>query len=350
MLVSDFDYNLPEELIAQIPAQKRDESRLLVVNRSSGKLEHKHFYDIADYLNPGDCLVLNNSKVFPARLFAVKPQTGAHIEILLIKRLEGDLWEVLAKPAKKLKIGDKLEFTNADGECELAATVEGFGEGGTRHLKFEYDGIFLEKLEKIGKMPLPPYITRDSKETDKSRYQTVYCKTEGSVAAPTAGLHFTEELLQKIRQKGIKIAYVTLHVGIGTFRPVKCEEVSEHRMHFEEYVIDKENAAIINDTKLNGGRVVCVGTTSCRVLESIAQSKDGKCHIPAKRGSTGIFIYPGYEFKVVDSLVTNFHLPKSTLLMLVSAFYDRKKMLEIYDIAVAEKYRFFSYGDAMFII
>lgn len=350
MLVSDFDYNLPEELIAQLPAQKRDESRLLIVNRSTGEIEHKHFYDIIDYLNEGDCLVLNNSKVIPARLFAVKPKTGAHIEILLIKRLEGDLWEVLAKPAKKLKIGDEIEFLNETDRCEFAATVESFGNDGTRNLRFKYDGIFLEKLEKIGKMPLPPYIARSSGEQDKSRYQTVYCKMEGSVAAPTAGLHFTEELLNKIKQKGIKIAYVTLHVGIGTFRPVKCEDVSEHKMHFEEYVIDEENAKIITDTKLNGGHIVCVGTTSCRVLESIAQREGDKYIALAQNGSTGIFIYPGYEFKLVDSLITNFHLPKSTLLMLISALYDREKILEIYNMAVSEKYRFFSYGDAMFII
>ncbi|MGP1570451.1 MAG: tRNA preQ1(34) S-adenosylmethionine ribosyltransferase-isomerase QueA [Eubacteriales bacterium] len=349
MLVSDFDYNLPEELIAQVPAQTRDESRLLVVNRASGKIEHKHFYDIIDYLNKGDCLVLNNSKVLPARLFAVKSQTGAHIEILLVKRISGDLWEVLAKPAKKLKVDDRIEFFNENGECELSAKVEGFGEDGTRHLRFEYDGIFLEKLEKIGKMPLPPYIERSSNEQDKSRYQTVYCKEEGSVAAPTAGLHFTNELLEKIRQKGIKLAYVTLHVGIGTFRPVKCEDVSEHKMHFEEYTIDKKNAEIINQTKKNGGKVICVGTTSCRVLESIAKLQGDKYIADAQNGSTGIFIYPGYKFKLVDSLITNFHLPKSTLLMLISALYERERILEIYNIAVCEKYRFFSYGDAMFI-
>ncbi len=350
MLVSDFDYNLPEELIAQTPAQARDASRLLIVNRATGQVEHKHFYDVIDYLNEGDCLVLNNSKVIPARLFGIKSETGAHIEILLIKRIDGDVWEVLAKPAKKLKIGDSIDFLNESGNPEFSATVEAFGEDGTRHLKFSYEGVFLEQLEKIGNMPLPPYITRSSDKEDKSRYQTVYCKTEGSVAAPTAGLHFTKELLEKIKQKGIKIAYVTLHVGIGTFRPVKCEDVSKHKMHFEEYMVDAENADIINQTKKNGARVICVGTTSCRVLESIAQLNEGVYEAKAKNGSTGIFIYPRYEFKLVDALITNFHLPKSTLLMLISALYDREKILEVYEVAVKEKYRFFSYGDAMFII
>lgn len=349
MLVSDFDYDLPQELIAQTPKEKRDESRLLVVDRKSGELAHKHFYDIIDYLNEGDCLVLNNSKVLPARLYAKKIETGARVEVLLIKRLEGDLWEVMARPAKKLKIGDKIDFAQGTDIGKFEATVEAFGEDGTRHIIFDYDGIFLEQLEKLGEMPLPPYIERKAVEEDKNRYQTVYCKDEGSVAAPTAGLHFTEELLEKIKAKGIKLAYVTLHVGIGTFRPVKVENILEHKMHFEEYYIDEENATKINETRKNGGRVICVGTTSCRTIESAAKLENGKYVLNAESGSTGIFIYPGYEFKLVDALITNFHLPKSTLLMLISALYDREKILKVYETAVNEKYRFFSYGDAMFI-
>lgn len=362
MLVSDFDYDLPEELIAQVPMEKRDTSRLLVVDRKTGELEHRHFYDILDYLNPGDCLVLNNSKVLPARIFA-KKSTGAQVEVLLIKRLEGDLWEVLAKPAKKLKIGDRLYFDAAEDDGKFEAVVEAFGEDGTRHLRFDYDGIFLERLEKLGEMPLPPYIARKSGKEDKERYQTVYCKDEGSVAAPTAGLHFTKELLQKAKDKGVELAYVTLHVGIGTFRPVKCEDVSEHKMHFEEYQVDEQNAEKINRAKACGKRVICVGTTSCRTIESAAELLAGSdvkvtggehernafFRLSEKSDSTGIFIYPGYEFKMTDALITNFHLPKSTLLMLISALYDREKILDIYKIAVEERYRFFSYGDAMFI-
>lgn len=349
MLVSDFDYDLPQELIAQTPKEKRDESRLLVVDRKTGELEHKHFYDIIDYLNEGDCLVLNNSKVLPARLYATKIKTGARVEVLLIKRLEGDLWEVMARPAKKLKVGDKIDFTQDSNIGKFEATVEAFGEDGTRHIRFDYEGIFLEQLEKLGEMPLPPYIERKAEEEDKNRYQTVYCKDEGSVAAPTAGLHFTKELLEKIKAKGIKLAYVTLHVGIGTFRPVKVEDISEHKMHFEEYYINEENANKINETRKNSGRVICVGTTSCRTIESATKLENGKYVLNAESGSTGIFIYPGYEFKLVDALITNFHLPKSTLLMLISALYDREKILKVYETAVNEKYRFFSYGDAMFI-
>ncbi|MEL7657763.1 MAG: tRNA preQ1(34) S-adenosylmethionine ribosyltransferase-isomerase QueA, partial [Bacillota bacterium] len=319
-------------------------SRLLVVDRKTGKLEHKHFYDIIDYLNPGDCLVMNNSKVIPARLFGIKEKTGAKIEFLLIKRIEGDTWEAMVRPGKKLHVGDRVSFAD-DGS--LSAEIIEHGDGGTRIVRFEHEGDFLDMLDHIGKIPLPPYIERESDEEDKERYQTVYCKEEGSVAAPTAGLHFTEELLEKVKAKGIKIAFVTLHVGIGTFRPVKCEMIEEHQMHFEEYEIDQENAAIINDTKKAGGRIISVGTTSTRTIESAA-SADGI--VNAGRGNTDIFIYPGYHFKVIDSLVTNFHLPKSTLLMLISALYNRENILHVYHEAVEQKYRFFSYGDAMLII
>ena len=344
MHINDFDYYLPEEQIAQHPADKRDESRLLVVDRKSGKLEHRHFYDILEYLNPGDCLVMNNSKVIPARLFGKKEITGAKVEFLLIKRVKGDLWETMVRPGKKLHVGDRVSFTE-DGT--LSAQIIEHGEGGTRIVRFEYEGDFHELLERIGKIPLPPYIERESDDEDKERYQTVYCKEEGSVAAPTAGLHFTEELMEKALQKGVKIAYVTLHVGIGTFRPVKCETIEEHKMHFEEYEIDEENAAVINQTKKSGGRVISVGTTSTRTVESAA-SADGT--VDAGHGNTDIFIYPGYRFKVIDSLITNFHLPKSTLLMLVSALYNRENILAAYQEAVEQKYRFFSYGDAMIIL
>lgn len=343
MHINDFDYYLPEELIAQHPADKRDESRLLVIDRKTGQLQHKHFYDILDYLNPGDCLVMNNSKVIPARLFGLKENTGAKVEFLLIKRLEGDLWEAMVRPGKRLHVGDRVSF-GEDGS--LKAEIMGHGEDGTRMVRFEHTGDFHELLDKIGKIPLPPYIERESDEEDKQRYQTVYCKEEGSVAAPTAGLHFTEELIQKAQEKGVRVAYVTLHVGIGTFRPVKCEIIEEHRMHFEEYEIDEENAAIINNTKKEGGRVISVGTTSTRTIES-ASEENGI--VKAGHGSTGIFIYPGYRFKVIDCLITNFHLPKSTLLMLVSALYNRENILEIYNEAVKQRYRFFSYGDAMLI-
>ena len=343
MHINNFDYHLPEEQIAQHPADKRDESRLLVVDRSTGQLEHRHFYDILEYLVPGDCLVMNNSKVIPARLFGTKEITGAKAEFLLIKRIKDDIWETMVKPGKKLHVGDRVSFSE-DGS--LSAKILEHGEGGTRIVRFEYEGDFHELLDKIGRIPLPPYIERESDEEDKERYQTVYCKEEGSVAAPTAGLHFTEELMRKAREKGVRIAFVTLHVGIGTFRPVKCDVIEEHKMHFEEYEIDEENAAIINETKKAGGRIISVGTTSTRTLES-ASTEEGV--VMAGRGSTDIFIYPGYRFKVIDCLITNFHLPKSTLLMLVSALYNREKILEAYNEAVEQKYRFFSYGDAMFL-
>ncbi len=345
MNINDFDYHLPEELIAQQPADKRDFSRLLVVHRDTGKIEHKHFYDVLDYLNPGDCLVMNNSKVLPARLFGTKAETGAKVEFLLIKRLHGDVWESMVKPGKRLKPGDSVIFSD-----DFKADILDYGEDGTRIVEFKYNGIFMERLEELGKMPLPPYIERESVLSDKDRYQTVYCKEEGSVAAPTAGLHFTEELLEKAKAKGVKLAYVTLHVGIGTFRPVKCENIEDHQMHFEEYEITKENADIINETKAAGGRIISVGTTSTRTMESAAVEKDGKYVMEAGSDSTGIFIYPGYEFKIIDSLITNFHLPKSTLLMLISALYNREDILRVYETAVKEEYRFFSYGDAMIII
>ncbi len=344
MHIKDFEYVLPEEQIAQHPADRRDASRLLVVDRLTGKIEHRHFYDILEYLNPGDCLVMNSSKVIPARLFGTKEITGAKVEFLLIKRIKDDIWEAMVRPGKKLHVGDRVSFST---EGSLYAEILEHGEDGTRIVRFEYEGDFHELLDRIGKIPLPPYIDRESGEEDEERYQTVYCKEEGSVAAPTAGLHFTTELLEKATCKGVKIAFVTLHVGIGTFRPVKCETIEEHKMHFEEYEISEENAAIINEAKNNGGRVISVGTTSTRTVESAA-SEDG--FVNAGRGNTDIFIYPGYRFKVTDSLITNFHLPKSTLLMLVSALYNREKILAAYNEAVEQNYRFFSYGDAMLII
>lgn len=355
MRIDEFDYTLPEELIAQRPADKRDSSRLLVVHRDTGKLEHKHFFDILDYLQNGDCLVLNNSKVLPARLYGTKESTGAKAEFLLIKRIEGDRWETMVKPGKKLKPGDSVVF------CEkplLKAHIVDYGPDGTRIVDFEYEGIFMERLEEVGSMPLPPYIDRAGEDEDKDRYQTVYCQEEGSVAAPTAGLHFTDELLQKAQDKGVELAYVTLHVGIGTFRPVKCDNIEDHSMHFEEYYVSNESAEIINRAKRDGRRIISVGTTSTRTVESAAffdeevacaDGTSGCWQLKSGSDSTGIFIYPGYEFKMIDSLITNFHLPKSTLLMLISALYDREKILEVYDEAVKEKYRFFSYGDAMFI-
>ncbi|MCI8648206.1 MAG: tRNA preQ1(34) S-adenosylmethionine ribosyltransferase-isomerase QueA [Firmicutes bacterium] len=345
MNINEFDYHLPQELIAQRPADKRDGSRLLAVHRDTGQIEHKHFYDVLDYLQPGDCLVLNNSKVLPARLFGVKEKTGAKVEFLLIKRISGDKWETMVKPGKRLKPGDTVVFSP-----DFKAEITDYGQDGTRIADFKYSGIFMERLEELGKMPLPPYIERESSEEDSKRYQTVYCREEGSVAAPTAGLHFTMELLQKAQDKGISIAYVTLHVGIGTFRPVKCQNIEEHQMHFEEYHITAENAQQINRARAAGGRIVSVGTTSARTLESAAVLKHGAYGIEEGGGSTGIFIYPGYKFKLVDALITNFHLPKSTLLMLISAFYDRERILDIYNQAVEEKYRFFSYGDAMIIL
>lgn len=354
MHINEFDYNLPPELIAQKPTDKRDNSRLLVVHRDSGDIEHKHFYNIIEYLKAGDCLVLNNSKVLPARLFGRKKETGAKVEFLLIKRLDGDIWETMVRPGKRLKPGDVVDFSMDEITGKFQATVIDYGEEGTRHVKFEYDGLFLERLEELGSMPLPPYIERASEEEDKDRYQTVYCKEEGSVAAPTAGLHFTDKLLEEVQKKGVKLAYVTLHVGIGTFRPVKCETIEEHKMHFEEYEVSEESARIINETKASGGRIISVGTTSCRTIESAAVQNESdlsaKYKVKSGHGNTGIFIYPGYEFKIVDCLITNFHLPKSTLLMLISALYNRERILEVYETAVEEKYRFFSYGDAMLIL
>lgn len=349
MEVKDFDYNLPDDLIAQFPADKRDQSRLFVIHRKSGEIEHKKFYNIIDYLNSGDCLVLNNSKVIPARIYGKKRTTGANIEFLLTKNRGNDCWEVLAKPAKRLKLGDIVDFRDSKGRLLLFAEIFQKDSEGTLIVKFQYEGIFLEILDVIGNMPLPPYIERKNISEDKSRYQTVYCDPEGSVAAPTAGLHFTEELLKEIADKGVKIAYVTLHVGIGTFRPVKCNNIEEHHMHFEEYFIDENNANIINKCKDEGGRIIAVGTTSTRTLESSNVLKNGKYTVAPGSDSTDIFIYPGYQFKIIDALITNFHLPKSTLMMLISAFYDKNKILDAYNIAVSEKYRFFSYGDAMFI-
>lgn len=348
MHINDFDYELPEELIAQKPADKRDASRLLVVHRETGETEHKHFYDILEYLNEGDCLVLNNSKVLPARLYGIKEGTGAKVEFLLIKRIDGDRWETMVRPGKRLKPGDSVMFSE---DPLLKADIIDYGNDGTRIVEFSYDGIFMERLEEIGSMPLPPYIERQSENEDRDRYQTVYCREEGSVAAPTAGLHFTEELLEKARAKGVELAYVTLHVGIGTFRPVKCENIEDHSMHFEEYHIDEETAETINRAKAEGRRVISVGTTSTRTVESAAYFDEKKdCwQVRSGENSTGIFIYPGYEFRIIDSLITNFHLPKSTLLMLISALYDREKILEVYQEAIRERYRFFSYGDAMFI-
>lgn len=357
MNINDFDYELPKELIAQTPAEKRDCSRLMVVDRATGEVEHKHFYDILEYLRSGDCLVLNNSKVLPARLFGVKESTGAKVEFLLTKRIEGNTWETMVRPGKRLKAGDVVIFSGPGNAGNIGgklfrAVIKDYGDDGTRIVEFEYDGIFLERLEELGQMPLPPYIERKNNKEDRDRYQTVYCKNEGSVAAPTAGLHFTKELLKKAEDKGVKIAYVTLHVGIGTFRPVKVENIEEHHMHFEEYFIDEETAETINNTIKAGGKIISVGTTSTRTVESAAcfDEKTGLWLVQPGHGNTDIFIYPGYEFKIVDSLITNFHLPKSTLIMLISALYNREDILRVYKIAVDEKYRFFSYGDAMFII
>ena len=339
MKVSEFNYNLPEELIAQTPIKNRDESRLMVLDRKNQTIEHKIFRDILDYLKPGDCLVRNNTKVIPARLYG-KKETGANIEFLLLKRIEGDFWEVMVRPGRKLQIGTKVIF----GEGLLEAEILEVLDGGNRRVKFTYDGIFNEILDQIGLMPLPPYIKERLKE--KNRYQTVYAKYEGSAAAPTAGLHFTEELLEKIKEKGVEIANVTLHVGIGTFRPVKVEKIEEHEMHSEYFYIKQEDVEKINNAKRNGNRVIAVGTTSCRVLESIAEDKG---LVKETEGNTKIFIYPGYKFKCIDGLITNFHLPESTLIMLVSALAGRDYTMRAYDEAVQEKYRFFSFGDAMFI-
>ena len=337
---SDFYFDLPQELIAQDPLEDRSSSRLLVLDKETGEMEHRVFHDIVEYLHEGDCLVLNNTKVIPARLMGTKKDTGATIEVLLLKRRENDIWETLVKPGKKAKPGTVITF----GEGLLTGTVVDIVDEGNRLIQFSYEGIFEEVLDKLGEMPLPPYITH--KLQDKNRYQTVYAKNEGSAAAPTAGLHFTKELLAQVEEKGVKIAYVTLHVGLGTFRPVKEENVLEHHMHSEFYQVTPEAAKLINDTKAAGGRVICVGTTSCRTIESAA---DQNGVVQAGCGDTEIFIYPGYQFKVLDNLITNFHLPESTLIMLVSALAGREHVLHAYETAVEMKYRFFSFGDAMFI-
>ncbi|MBL4935148.1 tRNA preQ1(34) S-adenosylmethionine ribosyltransferase-isomerase QueA [Clostridium sp. YIM B02515] len=340
MEVKDFYFDLPEELIAQHPLKNRDESKLMVVDKNTGKIESKIFKDIIDYLHPGDCLVLNNTRVMPARLIGSKEGSGGKMEFLLLKRIDKDRWETLVKPGKRAQIGSRFTFGNG----ELKAEVISLGEEGNRVVKFEYDGIFEEVLDRLGQMPLPPYI----KETleDKERYQTVYSKEVGSAAAPTAGLHFTEELLKNIKEKGVNIAFVTLHVGLGTFRPVKAETVEEHTMHSEYYVMSKETADTINSAKANGKRVIAVGTTSNRTLETIA---DESGRVKEQSGWTDIFIFPGYKFKIVDALITNFHLPESTLIMLVSAFSSRDIIMNAYNTAVKDNYRFFSFGDAMFI-
>ena len=340
MKTSDFFFDLPKELIAQDPLEDRSASRLMVLHRKTGMIEHKHFTDIIDYLNPGDCLVRNNTKVIPARLYGTREDTGAVIELLLLKRRKDDIWETLVKPGKKARTGAQLSF----GEGLLKGEIIDVLEDGNRLIQFSYEGIFEEILDQLGQMPLPPYITH--KLQDKNRYQTVYAKYDGSAAAPTAGLHFTPELLQTIREKGVHIAEVTLHVGLGTFRPVKVENVSEHHMHSEFYMIDEKAADTINAAKRAGGRIICVGTTSCRTLESAAK-EDGT--IEPTSGWTEIFIYPGYRFKILDALITNFHLPESTLLMLVSALAGREHVLAAYQEAIENKYRFFSFGDAMFI-
>lgn len=340
MNVKDFYFDLPRELIAQDPLEDRSGSKLLVLDKNTGEMQHRIFKDITEYLREGDCLVLNNTKVIPARLYGVKEGTEAHIEILLLKRRENDVWETLVKPGKKAKPGTKIIF----GDGLLVGEVIDVVEEGNRLIRFSYEGIFEEILDQLGQMPLPPYITHQLK--DKNRYQTIYAKYDGSAAAPTAGLHFTPELLEEIRNMGVQIAEVTLHVGLGTFRPVKVENVLEHHMHSEFYMIDEKAAETINRTRANGGRIICVGTTSCRTIESAAE-EDGS--IQAKSGWTDIFIYPGYRFKVLDALITNFHLPESTLLMLVSALAGRKHILAAYQEAVEQKYRFFSFGDAMFI-
>ena len=340
MKVSDFNYNLPKELIAQHPLENRDESRLMVLNRETQTIEHKIFKDVIDYLQPGDCLVRNNTKVIPARLYGVKEETGANVEFLLLKRIDGDIWEVMVKPGKKLMPGVRVEFGNGLLKAEVLEKLE----GGNRKVNFEYNGIFNEILNEIGLMPLPPYIHEKLKEKD--RYQTVYAKYEGSAAAPTAGLHFTDELFEKLKEKGVEVANVTLHVGIGTFRPVKVDDVLEHDMHSEHFYIKAEDAEKINKAKREGHRVIAVGTTSCRVLESVA---DDNGYVKEVEGDTNIFIYPGYKFKCLDALITNFHLPESTLIMLVSALAGKDFIMQAYEEAVKEQYKFFSFGDAMFI-
>ena len=339
MRKSDFYFDLPEELIAQTPLERRDSSRLLHLDKATGTLEHRHFYELLDYLREGDCMVFNDSRVLPARLIGARP-TGGSVELVLLRDLGEGRWECLSRPGRKTRPGTEILFGNG----ELKATVESVAEGGNRIVRFDYEGIFLEVLERLGKMPLPPYIKEELQ--DSERYQTVYSREIGSAAAPTAGLHFTKELMEKIAARGVKLCYVTLHVGLGTFRPVKAEEIEDHEMHSEFCVIPEETARIVSETKKNGGRVIAVGTTSCRTLESFAGA-DGS--LPAASGWTNIFIYPGYTFKCVDALVTNFHLPESTLIMLVSALAGREHVLHAYEEAVKERYRFFSFGDAMFI-
>ena len=339
MKTEDFNYNLPEELIAQTPLKNRDESKLLVLDKKTGSIEHKHFYDIIEYLNEGDALVLNDTKVLPARLFGIKEETKAHIEILMLKEIDKDTWECLTKPAKRVNIGTVIDF----GGLLKAKAIE-IKEEGIIVYKFEYNGIFYEILDKLGTMPLPPYIHEKLK--DQSRYQTVYAKEEGSAAAPTAGLHFTKELLKKIEEKGVKIVYITLHVGLGTFRPVNVENINEHKMHKEYYIMSEKSANILNETKKNGNKIISVGTTSTRTLETIMNLYG---EFKSCSGWTDIFIYPGYEFKAIDNLITNFHLPKSTLVMLVSALAGRNNILNAYNEAIKLRYRFFSFGDAMLI-
>lgn len=341
MKTSDFYYDLPEELIAQTPLEPRDSSRLMVLHKKTGEIEHRHFYDILDYLNEGDCLIMNDSRVLPARIYGVKDETNANVEFLLLNCIEGKKWEALAKPGKRAKIGTSFSFGDGLMHCKVIDILD----DGNRILEFECEGNFYENLDKLGQMPLPPYIYEKLK--DKERYQTVYSREIGSAAAPTAGLHFTKELMKKAQEKGVKIGFVTLHVGLGTFRPVKVDDVTKHKMHSEHYDMSEETANLINETHKNGGRVFCVGTTSCRTVESVAK-REGE--IKASDGMTDIFIYPGFEFKAMDCLITNFHLPESTLIMLVSAFAGYDNIMNAYNTAVAEKYRFFSFGDAMLIV
>lgn len=340
MNTKDFYYDLPQELIAQKPLENRSESRLMTLNRVTGELKHRHFYDIIDYLNEGDCLVMNNTRVIPARLYGSKEKTGGKIEFLLLKRLDINTWEVILKPGRKARVGSRFEFGGGALKAEVLEVIE----DGNRIVRFEYDGVWEELLDKLGEMPLPPYI--HEKLVDRERYQTVYSKVEGSAAAPTAGLHFTKELMDKIRAKGVKTAFVTLHVGLGTFRPVSVDNVEEHKMHSEYYEVSKETAKIVNETRKNGGRIIAVGTTSVRTMESVA---DENGFLAPCSGNTEIFIYPGYKFKAVDAMITNFHLPESTLLMLISAFSSKENVFGAYKEAINEKYRFFSFGDAMFI-
>lgn len=341
MKTSDFYYDLPEELIAQTPLEPRDSSRLMVLHKKTGEIEHRHFYDILDYLNEGDCLIMNDSRVLPARIYGVKDETNANVEFLLLNCIEGKKWEALAKPGKRAKIGTSFSFGDGLMHCKVVDILD----DGNRILEFECEGSFYENLDKLGQMPLPPYIHEKLK--DKERYQTVYSREIGSAAAPTAGLHFTKDLMKKAQEKGVKIGFVTLHVGLGTFRPVKVDDVTKHKMHSEHYDMSEETATLINETHRNGGRVFCVGTTSCRTVESVAK-REGE--IKASDGMTDIFIYPGFEFKAMDCLITNFHLPESTLIMLVSAFAGYDNIMNAYNTAVAEKYRFFSFGDAMLIV